>query len=87
VVDWPHSDGANSPRGVRGVVWGDSSFDHGARGGTEHLMPLSGQTAGAPVVEGKPRARQKFARRVSDPRVRLKSARQVLDPRARRRLT
>jgi hypothetical protein len=26
----------------------DSLFDHGARGGTKHLMPLSGDTGGAP---------------------------------------
>jgi hypothetical protein len=53
----------------------DSPFDRGARDGTEHLMPLSGETGGAPLVEGDPRARRRFGRGVLEPRERRKLAR------------
>jgi hypothetical protein len=45
---WPHSDGVGFPRGARRWRGKDSPFDHGDGGRSEHLMPLSGETSGAP---------------------------------------
>jgi hypothetical protein len=67
------------------VKWhgADSPFDYGARAEPEHLMPLSGEIGGASRVQGKPRARWRFARGAPGPRARWKSAQGVSDPRAR----